>query len=534
MSNIRSYVRLTFKTKTSGNLILDSTVNNSILAVSTHKDISSPMGSFTIILNPRIAKQLATEKGTLLISDIIEPFDLVQIEFKTDQTGYKTEMIGLCSRPTVVLNIDAKGVPQRAIKIDGFDLGKAIQSFKLYFNPYVLDSKGASFGGNMYFGTDTSIFANKNPAEFIQKFLYVAFNNISPNGPFYPLNLGPVGQGTSLQQYVDFTGGISTVFQNHGMIDPFILLGLGAGNEISVYDIIKAYSDPPFHEVFIDLRRDDVVNSYGGVLPASQTHNINPLPSSALQGPDFVPTSNYNQVNQQPYVLYMRTTPFSQNDWNNLRTHLFLTSDVHHQDTAVSEDNIFNYYEVLCERENILIGQIQTSALNAVSGQKVPIFDTTSIQQFGFRRFPNNSTKYVDFITVNDKNNLTIIQKQAALARQLFRWFSYGELFESGTIVVKGRVGVDKNGITMGSRLVEVEPNGNPTGKEYYIEGVMQEWVFGQPMRTTMAVTRGHFPNNMIVNGLQIPGRFPQVAALEKSLGLDQATNGTFFENIPF
>lgn len=551
MSNLRSFVNLTFKTKVAGVIDLNSIVNKEILSVVTHKDLSSPMGNFSILLSPRVAKNLAVTRGTQLISDIIKPFDLVQIQFKTDG-GYKTEMIGVVSRATGTLNIDQSGKPSRAIRIDGYDLGKVIQSFKLFFNPYVKTPSGQEFGGQFYFGKDHVIFNNldgspPNPKDFISKFLSYTFNKTTSSGPFYPLLLGD--QKLNVVNYIDFVTGISTEFKNHTMSDPFILLGLGAGQEVSVYDIIKAYSDPPFHETFIDLRRAEDQTSQASVEKAEKTHTITPKPSKT-----FGTTEQTSPASQQPYVFYMRTTPFSLENWNTLSQHQFLQTDVIHQDTAVSEDNIFNYYMVTCERENIVQGNIQVSQIAATTSTnsqtgipRIPIFDNkdliisnnitypASIDSYGMRRFPTQSTKYVEFIKYADYMNNEILKKQASLARELFRWFSFGELMESGTIVLKGRTGISVDGATIGSRLIETSSKNNPTGKEYYIEGVMQEWVSGQPFKTTLSVTRGHFPfKSQIINGINYPGRFSLVKQQEKNLQLDQEKNGSFFENIPF
>ncbi len=549
MNILRSYVQLKFLTKTAGNLVLDSSVNADIISVETHKDICSPMGSFTIILGPRIAKSSSVEKGTILLSDIIQPYDLVQIDFKTDG-GYNTEMIGLVARASSVLTVAHDGKPQRVIKIDGFDLGKAIQNFKLFFNPYVQTTRGLEFGGQVYFGSDNELFYSKNPRDFIIEFLRMTFDEVYPNGPFYPLSFGENGN-LKLTDLIDFASGISTVFENHTILDPFFLLGIGAGNDVSIYDLIKFYSDTPFHEVFIDLRRPVQTPSLSGdpVKQATQTHTLAPKPSTDMtqvlcaletapghsvqdlvNDPSLNPQTPINL--NQPYVLTMRTTPFGRTAWNALNTHYFLQTDVIQQNVATSEENIFNYFEVECLRENIVQGHIQVSALNAATQGKVPIFDSDSIKKFGLKRYPSNTTKYVDFITVSDKENSDVSKKQAAMARELFRWFSFGELFENGTITLKGRAGVDLQGITMGSRLVECRADGNPTGKEFYIEGVTQEWQLGQPLRTTATVTRGHYPNAVHYNNrVLVPSRFSQVEALEKKLELDSTEQ---FEDIPF
>ena len=116
-------------------------------------------------------------------------------------------------------------------------------------------------------------------------------------------------------------------------------------------------------------------------------------------------------------------------------------------------------------------------------------------------------------------NDMKVIKATSTMTRQLFRWYAYGEEFETGTISCKGRVGIGPKGASIGSRLVECFPDGSPTGKEYYIEGVAQDWVAGAPLKTNITVTRGHFPN----------ARFEKIKALEAKLGVQQNGNGNLF-----
>ncbi|VVB53203.1 Uncharacterised protein [uncultured archaeon] len=553
MKNLRTHAQIRVITK-DGNLVYDS-VNADILQVTTQKDLANSSGFFTIVLSPRIAKSQTNTIGTSYIPDIVKPFDLVQISFKT--TGdYKTEMIGFVSRAFIDFKVDTStGKPNRTLTIEGFDLTKAIQNYKLFFNPYVTgDDFSAAFGGLVFYGTEKGekIFNSKNPAEFIKAFLEQAFLNTfnaadpKKESPYYGFSFGrqsssqasgskglpsdePVAYdktiGIKLNDLIDFNSGISTAFKGNKMINPYILAGLGAGVEISIWDIAKSYSDPPFHECFVDLRRPTKDKS------ADNVEKEHIIPPQAGDG-------------NQPYVFYMRTSPFSQDAWRNLNKHYFSPADLIAQNTATSEDNIYNYYQVICEMENVLMGSIQVAALSAVTDSaklgrpRVPIFDVESMKNFGLKRFPVDKTKYVDFIT--DSNNvaqtaaLDVIKAQATLARELFRWFSFGEDFETGTISLKGRVGVGEDGITIGSKLVELNGAGERTGKEFYIESVQQNWQFGNSLTTTISVTRGHFPENYtdaLTNQTKL-GRFNKVAQREVELGLDQASNKEYFNQL--
>lgn len=566
--NLRTHARISILTKDS-KLTFD-TLNRDVIQVKTSKDISNSSGVFAIILSARVAKSQVTALGTSYIPDLIKPYDLVQIEFKTDG-GYKTEMIGYVARASLSLKVEQNsGAPERALIIEGFDLTKAIQNYKIFFNPYVTDNDWSEvFGGLVMYGAEKGkeIFRSKNAADFIKAFLKQAFLNTyrthdpKRRSPYYGFIFGkntdsastglegtsPATQltsisydktvGVKLNDLIDFEGGISTDFKGNTMIDPYILLGLGAGVEISLWDVVKSYSDPPFHECFIDLRRPNFEYSVGGVTKsmtvedAESTHRIPPE------------TGKF----ESPYVYYMRTTPFGKNSWNKLNRHEFYTSDVISQDTSTSEDNIFNYYQVICERENVLVGSVQLAALSAITHDAalgrplIPIFDVPSIKNYGFKRFPGDKTKYVEFISnmpdkkeALDANSYFILKAQATLARELFRWYSFGEDFEDGTLVLKGRVGVGVDGVTIGSKLVECRPNGRPTGKEFYIEGVSQNWSFGKGLVTSLSVTRGHYPEDYedAVTGKKLDGRNTKVAKREKELGLDQKTHSWYFENI--
>ncbi len=568
MPNIRSNVRLKFFCKDSKSVLELSDTSGMVLSVVTHKELSNTAGMFSIVLSPRVGKSLISEKGQFELADLIKPFDLVQIEFKTDG-DYKHEMLGVVSRPASSLTIRSNGVPTRATRIDGFDLRRVFMDMKLYFNPYIVDREGKGFPGAAYWNAALDAFkGNKGstPAEFIKTLIQLALkDDVRGRGIFYPLGFGPL-EALKVDKLVDTQHGISTEFNDYKLFDPFFLIGIGPTQEVSIWDLLKQYSDPPFHECFIDYRRDitnEKDSDISGVLGGSNTNIFG----------DVLPPDQV--VNKQPCVFYMRTTPFSKAAWTNCPNkktgflkHSFLMSDVIQQDTAPSVDNVFNYFQVLCERENVLIGDIQVTALVGASDFRIPIIDVPSIQQFGLRIFPNTTTKYVEFVakdrdaldkmTPKEKKdgtrpiNTNILDKQIHLTLKLFEWFSFGELFESGTITLKGRVGIEEGGATIGSKLVELNPQGTPTGKEYYIEGVMQKWEFGKPMETSLAVTRGHFPYTKdytytrniptahkvfkTINGKKVPhtvfkdnvvetgvtGRWGLIDALAKDKGLDK------------
>lgn len=552
MNNSRSYARLTFNTSTGNTIVIDD-ANDCILSVVTCKEISNPNGTFSITLSPRIAKQLALSRGSLSISDVINPYDLVQIEFKVDDTGYHTEMIGLVSRAAVSLKLGENGAPQRVIKIDGFDMGAALKNFKIFFSPFVTSADLTEYAGEIYFGKDEKIFAGKNPAQFIRTFINLACGGAGSPGPgqvFYPLTFN---NGLKIPNYIDFNSGLATEFTQHTILDPFFLTNIQANTEQSVYDIVKAYSDIPYHEVFMDLRRPgvDATGKNWSVEEAEKTHKLNPL-SVDTRG-NVINVDIQEVTNQQPYVFNMRTTPFSQGStgWDALNHHDFLTSDVLAQDVATSEQNIYNYYDVVCERQSFALGDLQLAYVSEggqstnAAGEKIsrfPIQDQDSINKYGIKRFPYHTTKFVEFVasvnTVQKQgqkvySNLLPIQQIRTLARQLFRWFSFGEMFETGTIILRGRVGVGPKGITMGSRLREAAPGGGLTGKEYYIESVMQEFMLGATLRTTAAVTRGHFPYDWTdQSGATHAGRFTEVKIAEDQYNLTQADNANFFNPI--
>ena len=535
-NNLRSNARLHFKTKKTESLITFSTEissNAEILSVTTKKDLAASAGSFTIVLGPQFAKQTVNQKGVLLISDMIEPYDLVQIEFKTNESGYKTEMIGVVSRAAVNIDINpSTGIPTRTVVIIGYDLGKIIQDFHLYFNINTIVNEAHKqqnsqiLGGKIYFGELDKLVKNTTAKQLITRMLNYFFKETGnlQGGPVYPVNLGTnIAKNTSnIASYIDFVSGISSIFHSHTLADPLIFLSLQPGSETSLWDLIRCYSDKPYHETFVDLRRVNTFNTSNNpteIKTAEATHIINPNPLGGSTPLSDIglnqPTAQYTF--NQPYVFYMRTTPFSPKNWTNLNYHVFDLTEILHQDTATDSDNIYNYYEVICERDNIQPPNGQISFFYQQSHAKIPIFDIQSISKFGFRKFPMNTTKYVEFVLGDFQHTL---RQQAYLMRELFRWFCLGEEMESGSIVLKGRVGIGYDGITIGSKLVESN-GGTLTKKEYYIESLCQEFTFGSGLKTTIGVTRGtvyYGPN----------GRFAKIAALENRYGL----NGNFYEDI--
>jgi hypothetical protein len=556
---------LTFRTSSGNTFIVDDS-NECILSVSTSKDISNPNGVFEITLSPRILTHLASY-NLRTIGDIISPYDVVKIDFKVDDSGYHTEMIGLVARASVSLDVDANGAPKRVIRISGFDMGIVLKNFKIYFNPFISNADLTAFAGEIYFGRDGRFFVGNSPKDFVQNFVRLALDgtnsrsnkgkamSLKGNGQvFYPLTLPG---GRKISDYMDFDNGISTAFDKHTIIDPFFLCQIKENTEVSVYDIVKFYSDVPYHEVFMDLRRPENPNDPESVKAAEDTHSIDPPSLTTKTG-------------AQPYVFNMRTVPFSRgNDksrWGGLNFHQFYQTDVLHMDVAASEQNIYNYFDVVCERQSFALGDMQMAWVSDSSRTnkgdiRFPIQDQNSADRFGIKRFPYHTTKYVDFIShqntvrrggskekvvgKNKDDSFFQMTQIRSLCRQLFRWFSHGELFETGIMTVKGRVGVGPKGMTMGSKLVEMLPNGTPSGKEFYVESVMQDYALGQSLKTTMAVTRGHYPEDHYgytdllgskpeqnASRKKIAGRFTLVREREKELHLDQANNSGFFNPI--
>lgn len=611
-ADLRSYAKLTFKTDNNTFQIVNAQnpgskadwaltpkksipgqsgiASATILGVSTAKNLSNSSGVFSIDLSPRIIKSQNINLGTTYLPAIIKPFTLVQIDFKVDDSGYHTEMIGFVTRATVKTTIQDDGTPARVFHIEGCDMTRAMQTYMMYFNPYVYQAGQYNLNGLLYSQSKEGrkIFGPRNPRDFVLEFLNIALNGVSGTGagqaqPYFGFYFNPVFRGFAnpAQQYVqsgirvdsliDFKSAISTEFVNMQMTDPFIILEMAAGGQKSLWDIMKSYSDPPFHEAFIDLRRPTSSNVPGpngapnlydpAVQSAERSHNLANIKSTNLNSVNSTSQSNPQTLDtssQQPYMYYMRTSPFSSKNWYNLNVHYFSTADILASDVSTSEENIFNYYEVICERENVMPDKYQLWALSSkdsninysfpgTSIPRIPIFDYQSILTYGLRKFPSAVTKYVDFVNNNSLSNQPSvgdtnksIVAQATLIRELFRWFSFGEDFESGTITLKGRIGIGPWGMTMGSRLVELHPGRGsvqPTGKEYYIESVAQAFELGKPLITTMGVTRGHYPADYTdkLTGSRMIGRFNKVRQMERFMKLDQNSdpNQQLFYNIP-
>ena len=651
-ADLRSYARLTFKTSNKTFQVVNSlgqtpgsfeignnqitvpksdVISSTILSVTTSKTLANSSGVFTINLSPRIVKSQSVNLGTTYLPNIIKPFTLVQIEFKVDDSGYHTEMIGFVTRASIKTAIQEDGTPNRVFHIEGCDLTKALQSYMLYFNPFIYQAGQYNLNGLLYAqGTGKAIFGPRNPRDFALIFMDLALNGVSGTSsgigqPYFGFYFSPVFRGFAnpAQQYVqsgirlddliDFKSAISTEFVNMRMTDPYILLEMVSDDAKSLWDIMKSYSDPPFHEAFIDLRRPipsdvsvvaqqaslanakassqptevNILNAYttsaalneavtppnlnsDAVAKAEATHKFpagyssldekqnNPIVlEPATSTSPAVTTTNLNLSASQPYNYYMRTTPFSEKNWYGLNVHYFSTADILSSDVSTSEENIFNYFEVLCSRENAMPQKYQLWALSdsdhyanynypGTKIPRIPIFDYQSILTYGLRKL-SAVTKYVDFVNQNsangepsyeDVNKSTIAQ--ATLIRELFRWFSFGDDFESGTFVLKGRVGIGPWGMTIGSRLVELYPGKGsvtPTGKQYYIESVSQVFELGKPLMTTIGVTRGHYPSDYTdpVTKNKIIGRFSKVRQLENFMKLSQSydPNQQLFYDIP-
>jgi hypothetical protein len=560
-TNLRSYARLRFFTREE-TIVLDSEVNNDILSITTQKSIGNSSDGFSISLSPRIIKSQNSALGTYFLSDLIKPYDLVEISFKTGEEGYKVEMIGVVARASGSLNVTEKGTPVRSLDIMGYGIIRILQSCKLFFNPYGLYTEEEKFngiGGAPYFNSEKgkALLESKNVSEFIKALVAAtftdSFNGIN-NSPFFGVVFGYRGlekrtgdttvnntQGLKLNNILDMQGGITTLFTENKINNPGFLTNIEAGTPKSIWELLMTYTDPPFHECFIDLRRKGTYyypDNDGSLGPANKPKPVEYFDPVRAEASSLVG----NDIGFPPLVLYVRTLPFSPDTWDNLNYHVFSTSDVISQETSTSEENIFNYYITMCSLDSTVLGNPQMVAIAAESNDntlrrsRVPIYDTESILKYGLRAFPMQLTKFVSFIysspegvhRAGNPTSIDVTKPCCTLTRQLLRWFAYGEEFETGTISLKGRVGGGPSGISLGSRLVEALPSGALTGKEFYIEGVTQHWKLGLPLRTSAIVTRGHFPNDYIdkVTGDRKEGRFSRVNKLCDTLRISQKIEG--------
>jgi hypothetical protein len=435
-----------------------------ILQVTTQKDLSSPSGSFTLVLVPR------KDANGQTWFDKLDAMDYVEIYFRgINDDASHIAMRGLIDKVTKTENWEG-GIPDRTIAVTGRDLGSVFTDHGIYFMPELGGTYAKMALGGV--GGGVIIWAD----------LKDKYQPISTVSDAFNIIITYLSEGLKLKF-------------GKGQIDLNDLLWYESAStfpeDITTYGNLKTYqgdfwnalawyADKPFHELIL--------------YDSDAYANIILRPARLKDAVGNYHKSVNDLIAQNANVLYP--------DLDNFK---FSNADVVSNTLEKSHSEVYNYYLTypsMCILEKLDLRAIE---LDLAGGDPTkvtnPFFQMDPnlpayIGKYGFRKYeggtvfvgspevgqtgPNNTRgkKYNDVALKKSIRDRIRERNQMVVA-----WFLHNEHLLSGQIDIAGT-----NQPTIGTYAQNTDDD-----MEYYIEGVTHTFVQFRSFRTTLRVTRGQF-----------------------------------------
>lgn len=516
---IRPKCSLEFHTATESYTVNSTDPTRDMISVYTEKTMSQASGSFIVNMVAR-----RDDKG-MTWKDKINPMDLVVIRMARDVTPLQVIMVGLVDQVRESFSIDNNGKVTRNIFISGRDFGKILERALVYWFPssygggdsgdivaklkanaklYSTYTPGANpaltgpinwqsdgtqiFGVNNY-STDNAVYelihGSNNVYAYSSDVVILPKGNIDqfgglPNFDDYLFmmgNLGLLAEASGFGntpadmldlmmrklvyptfQTMDFKLDKQTVNIQQLLRYKFSMFApANITNTITVptqyqgsaWDYMQQVIMSPFMELFLDTRSD-----YQEIVPDGVTQRE----SSSNGATTF---------DESKIVLFLRNTPFTPDLWNKLPRESFSWKDVIQFDLGRTDSQVANVLWT--------VPQLPTAdSMQPIPFAFPPMIDYPSAQKYGlgiyqvvFRGLLGGET---DAFTQLDKlNNL------------IKTYYHNNPEFEGGRILMVGNPSM-----RIGIRTLNTSVN-----MEYYVEGVVHNFVNYQQYTTTTNVTRG-------------------------------------------
>ena len=362
------------------------------------------------------------------------------------------------------------GMGQRSetYSIRGRDFGKAFETTELWTNLFhrpddVLRSVGAL--------TSTMIDRIRGtPAHFVRVLLEEWMGNSGTAETQWMLPPG-LGRGSLYDLLLDGgrVRGIEPMGEReHGVALATTLLQIDLSGS-KLWDTLQEWSNPALNELFVDL---------GPPVGAGPRDLASLVPKVYLRERPFPMRSGDGRSSARAR-------------WEALRTHTLRPGDVRkRQITRGGSAHRYNYWLIQAEgigTEGFNIAEIIQCGVDGVDyghPGNIPIFDPTSIQRYGVRRY-TATTRFAPVYMTEDQDNF--FRMLAWWLKKIHDWYVAARRELSGTIETAGRCPE----IRIGERVREECANGEVI--TYYVEGVADTYSYPHGGSTTLTLTRGEF-----------------------------------------
>lgn len=449
-----------------------------LLSCTTQKriDMASPAGHFDL----QLARVKDAQGRTWM--DKIRPQDMVVIQMMhhSGTTGphgageMHTVMIGWVDEVTDYTAVNARGIPERRIRVRGRDAGKLLASGQVTWWSFL----GASLLKTQRF-IDVSRF-NAKPAsvvrdlieEIYHRFLQATVQYHGESRDFWDL------LAYSLDSYDD---------EIPAGLDYRFVMGEG-----TFWSFLSTVASAPFHELFVDTRRQSYVRTVADTYSKTPVLSVGQDQSSPtlLLRPTPFPTLEEQPARQAAapvqdgqHVAFTAIRPakiLRRARWDALWRH-----EIGHADGLRSEPILSQIERSGEHQPNVYMPRpIYPMIPDRMFSLAVPpILDRPRFHKYGFRPYMPDCNMLQP--QGSGDQSETMFEWYTKLAWRLASWRVFDDQFGQGRKVLQL-----SPHLHVGERLVD-RSSWHERPYEFYIESVSHQWAYQGRATTTVDVTRG-------------------------------------------
>lgn len=451
---------------------------DSLIAVSTSKDLKQPCGRFRVTMVPQRVPTMRRWR------DFLRPGDLVTIRMGSDrpQPGAalrtppdEVVMIGSIDDIREQTALDRDGRPQRTLTVQGRDLAKYLVDDQFWFDSLLQPGQPANKIGdllNQWFKSGQTPGQAAGYIAAMVKYLGanypVAFNTDRRLSLFQDI----------LRYSLDATG-------------PTVQYSLNLDTyRGSVWSLMEQVTSRPFYVLGYDVRRQSEIEQIM-LQSTTGTTGLQRFQPNGKTREDNGVARTWGGYGEQPCLLLYRN-PWPNReysaDWTNLPTRVVRFEDLISSDLGRTNDEVSNTWRAWSDAQGLFkVAAVEQFEVDSMH-------DRDSIRRYGER--PMFLT--TPFLSGNIHNQVENDDPQRlitkALTHRLKDWNRWNEWYLNGTLSMKGMAQ-----LKVGDRLwLWDEDYGRVSGEnsfsggiDFYVEGVAQEFRSFSGWTTDVHVTRG-------------------------------------------
>jgi len=438
---------------------------NQVISVSTQKTLSAPAGSFSI--------QLVGDEWI----EKLKPNDLVVISM-----GYKgitekasalnTIMVGLIDSVRLFRTV-GDGQPMVNTTITGRDFGKIFLKAMLRFYPEIGNASNRK--GQKFFLTEEGwitllgFFTNENimkgtPAVILDNIIRLVLQKIVDVRwtVWDETKKIPTPKKVNIGNILRYS---------LGKVDMFMPMILAADQfEGPLWNLMERASIKPFTELFIDVR-----TSSERLIPETIEQSSSPdkakiaggdIMKGAYPFPAFIFGDDHAKV-----LVVFRNTPFDKPLWDKLFANKLDPVDIIEEDLSFSDNEHYNLFWA---------GTVINPFGMDLKRVAPPLLNENEAKRYGLSPL-EVQIEGLSIEQSNDGHKTLLEGLSKSFSAKLKAWFEKNHEYLSGTLTVRG-----KGSYKIGQRLIREDIR-----REFYIEGVSQNFNMYESWTTTLEVTRG-------------------------------------------